>query len=95
MLGKVIVEGLRLIDVDLELCMYQILMLMGGSKKAQGITKHEVIIQVNPIRHVDYTTFHAKTMVMQAIPYDVLVGGQFCTPWESPYIFGRRLLIVN
>jgi len=59
-------------------------MSMGGSKRAQGIIKHEVIIQINPFRLVDYTMFHAKTVVMQAILYDVLVRGQFCTPWESP-----------
>jgi hypothetical protein len=75
MLGKAVVEGLRLIDANLELCMYQILTSMGGSKKAWGITKHEVIIQINPIRLVDYTMFHAKTMVIQPILYDVLVRG--------------------
>jgi hypothetical protein len=57
---------------------------MGGSKRIRGIIKHEVIIQFNPIKLVDDTTFHAKVVVMQVILYDVLVGSQCCTPWESP-----------
>jgi hypothetical protein len=63
MLGKIVVEGLALTDVDLEPCPYHILTLMGGSKRAQGITKHEVVIQVNTIRFIDYTMVHAKAMV--------------------------------
>jgi hypothetical protein len=34
MLGKVIIEGLGLTDVDLDPCPYQILTFIGGSKKA-------------------------------------------------------------
>jgi hypothetical protein len=63
MLGKVVVEGLRLIDVDLEPCSYQILTSMGGSKKAQGITKHEVVIQANPVKLADYTAIRVKVVV--------------------------------
>jgi len=36
---------------------------MGGLERIQRITKHEVIIQVNPIKPIDYTTIHAKVMV--------------------------------
>jgi hypothetical protein len=43
MFGKAIVEGLGLIDVDLESCPYQTLTLMDESKIVRGITKHEVI----------------------------------------------------
>ncbi len=34
MLGKVVVDGLGLIDLDLDPCPYHILTSMGGSKKA-------------------------------------------------------------
>jgi hypothetical protein len=33
------------------------------------------MIQVNPIRPLDYTTIHAKGVVTQATSYDVLVRG--------------------
>jgi hypothetical protein len=46
MLGKV-VDGLGLIDVDLDPCPYQILTSMGGSKKARGLTKQKIMIHVN------------------------------------------------
>jgi hypothetical protein len=48
MLGKVAVDGLGLIDVDLGPCPYQILTSMGGSKKARKLTKQKIMIQVNP-----------------------------------------------
>jgi hypothetical protein len=44
MLGKVVVEGLGLTNVNLEPCPYQILTSMGRSERTQGITKHEVVI---------------------------------------------------
>jgi hypothetical protein len=53
---------------------------MGGSKRVQGITKHEVIIHVNPIRLVDYTIVHVKVVVTQATSYDVLIGGAILYP---------------
>jgi hypothetical protein len=69
---------------------------MGRLKKAPRITKHAVIIQVNPIKPTNYTIVHVKAVVMQATSYDVLVGGgEFCIPLESPWIFGKRLLIIN
>jgi hypothetical protein len=74
MLGKVVMEGLRLINLDLEPCPYQILTSMGGLEEAQKITKDEVVIQVNPSQLVNYSMVHAKIMVMQATSYDVLVG---------------------
>ncbi len=39
MLGKVVIEGLKLINVDLEPFPYQILTYMGGPQKEQGLTK--------------------------------------------------------
>jgi hypothetical protein len=63
MLGKTIVEGLRLTNVKLEPCMYQILTLVGKSERIQVITKHEVVIQVNHIIPIDYTMVHVKVVV--------------------------------
>jgi hypothetical protein len=39
MLGKVVVDGLGLTNVNLDPCLYHILTTMGGSKKALGLTK--------------------------------------------------------
>jgi hypothetical protein len=39
MLGKAVIDGLGLIDADLDLCPYHILTSMGGSEKAQRLTK--------------------------------------------------------
>jgi hypothetical protein len=39
MLSKVKVKGLGLTNVSLEPCPYQILTLMGGLKKVQGLAK--------------------------------------------------------
>jgi len=44
MLGKVVVEGFRLINIHLKPCPYQILTSMGGLEKAQGLTKKEIVI---------------------------------------------------
>jgi hypothetical protein len=55
---------------------------MGGLERTWGITKHEVVIQLNPIGPANYTTIHAKVVVTQVTSYDVLVGGQFSIPWD-------------
>jgi hypothetical protein len=39
MLGKVAIDGLGLIGVDLDMCPYHILTSMGGLEKAQGLAK--------------------------------------------------------
>lgn len=57
MLGKITMVGLRLTDADLEPCL--ILTSMGKLKKVQGITKHIVVIQVNPIKLTYYTMIRA------------------------------------
>jgi hypothetical protein len=44
-------------------------------ERAQGITKHDVVIQVYLVKPTYYTTVCAKTVVTQATSYDVLVGG--------------------
>ncbi len=57
-----------------------ILTLMGRLKKAQWITKHEVVIQINHVKHVNYIMVHAKAVVTQATSYDVLVKGVMLYP---------------
>jgi hypothetical protein len=52
-------EGLGLIDVDLEPYPYQILTSMSMSKKAWGLTKQKIVIQVNPHQLFNYTTMQA------------------------------------
>ncbi len=54
MLGKVAIDGLGLIDVDLDPCPSHISTSMGGSKKAQGLTKQKIMIQVNSNKPADY-----------------------------------------
>jgi hypothetical protein len=44
MLGKTTVDAFGLIDVNLEPCTYQNLTSMGGSKKAWGLIKHEIVM---------------------------------------------------
>jgi hypothetical protein len=44
MLGKIVIDGLGLIDVDFDPCPYHILTSMGGSEKAQKLTKQEIMI---------------------------------------------------
>jgi hypothetical protein len=71
---------------------------MGESKRAWGITKHEVVIPVNFVKLANYTMVCVKAMVVQATSYDVLVGGgggQFFNRLDSPWIFGKRLFIIN
>ncbi len=50
-LGKDVVDGLGLTNAGLD----QILTSMGGSKKVRGLTKQEIVIQVNPNKPIDYT----------------------------------------
>jgi hypothetical protein len=44
MLSIMVVEGFRLINVNLKPCSYETMTLMGMSKRARGLTKHEVVI---------------------------------------------------
>jgi len=53
---------------------------MGGLERARKITKHEVVIQVNLVKPIDYTTIHVKAVVMHVTSYDVLVGGAILYP---------------
>jgi hypothetical protein len=48
MLGKIIVEGFGLINIDFKPCLHQILTSMIGPKNVWRLTKHEVVIQINP-----------------------------------------------
>jgi hypothetical protein len=53
---------------------------MDKLERIHGITKHEVVIQVNPIRLADYTMVCVKIVVMKATSYDVLVRGAILYP---------------
>jgi hypothetical protein len=80
MLDKAIIDGFGLIIVNFNSCPYHILTLMNGSKMAQRLTKQEVVIQVNPIKPMDYTTMWARMVVTHATPYDVFVKGALLYP---------------
>jgi hypothetical protein len=80
MLGKTIVYGFGLIDVNIDPCPYEILTSMGGLKKAQRLTKHEIVIQINDNKLINYTIMWAQVMVTHVTPYDVLVGGVVLYP---------------
>jgi hypothetical protein len=75
MLGKAIVDGLGLINVNLKSCPYQMLTFMGRLEKAQKFTKQEIVIQFNSNKPTYYAIMHAQTMVMHVTSYDILVGG--------------------
>jgi hypothetical protein len=74
MLGKTIVEGLKLIDSDFQPCPYQSLTSTNKSHKIQRLTKHEVAIKVNPNKPVNSTIMRAQTTVMHIMSYDILFG---------------------
>jgi hypothetical protein len=44
MLGKVAIDGLGLIDANLDPCPYHILTSMSGSEKAQKLIKQKIVI---------------------------------------------------
>jgi hypothetical protein len=48
---------------------------MGKLEWARGLTKHVVVIQINPNKFLDYTIVWTHAMVTRATLYDVLVGG--------------------
>ncbi len=73
-------ECLGLINVNLKHWPYHILTSMGMSKRAQELTKHKVIIQINHAKPTSYTTMHAHTMVTHATSYGVLVGRAILYP---------------
>jgi hypothetical protein len=57
-------EGLELIDVDVEPCPYKILTSIGKLKKAWRLIKLEIVIQVNPNKLI-YIIMELQTMVTQ------------------------------
>ncbi len=95
MLGKVTMKCLELIDVDLELCPYQILTSMSMSKKAWGLTKQKIVIQVNPHRLFNYTTMWAWTMAMHATSYDILIGGMVLYPLGITLDFWEEIMHIT
>ncbi len=48
---------------------------MGGLGKARGLTKQEIVIQVNPNKPADYIIMWIQVVVTHVTSYDVLVGG--------------------
>jgi len=50
-----------------------ILTSISGLEKAQGLTNHEIVIQVNLNKLANYIIIHAQTMVTNATSYDVLI----------------------
>jgi hypothetical protein len=82
MLGKIIVDGLGLTDADFYPCPFKILTSMGGLKKAQRLTKHEIVIEINPNKPIDYTIVWAQVVVTHVTSYDVLVKGVVLYPLQ-------------
>jgi hypothetical protein len=73
MLGETTMEGLALINTNFKPWPYHILTSMGMSERAWELTKHEVVIQINPTKPIDYTMMQAHEIVTHATSYDVLV----------------------
>jgi len=94
MLGKATIDGLRLTNVDLDQFPYHILTSMGGLKKAQGLAKQKIVIQVNPNKPINYNIMQAQVVVTHATSYDVLVGGVLLYPQGLPLNFGRKRHII-
>jgi hypothetical protein len=65
MLGKVTMEGRKLIDRDVEPCPYKILTSMGKLKKTWKLIKLEIVIQINPNKLAYYTIMQLQMMVTQ------------------------------
>jgi len=59
MLGKVVVDSFGLTDVNLDPCPYHILTSMDGLEIARGLTKQEIVIQINPNKLANYITVQA------------------------------------
>jgi hypothetical protein len=87
MLGKAVVDGLGLTNVDFDPCPYQIFASMGGSKKVRRLTKYEIVVHVNPNKPTNYTTMQAQIVVMHVTSYDVLVGGVVLYPLRVTIYF--------
>jgi hypothetical protein len=80
MLGKTIVNDFGLIDVNLDPCPYQILTSMGGSEKAQGLTKHEIVIQININKPTNYIIVWAQVVITHVRPMMCWLEVWCCTP---------------
>jgi len=68
----------------------KILTSMGGLKKARGLTKQEIVIQVNPNKPTNYTIVWAWVVVTHVTSYDVLIGGVVLYPLWVAIDFGRK-----
>jgi hypothetical protein len=90
MLGKV-VNGLGLINVDLNPCPYQILTSMGGLEKAQGLTKQKIVIHVNFNKPTYYINVQTQGVVTHVTSYYVLVGGVVLYPLGVTIDFSEEM----
>jgi hypothetical protein len=53
-LNETIIDDLGSTNVDFDSCPYWILISMGGSNTTHGLTKHKVVILMNPTKPIDY-----------------------------------------
>jgi hypothetical protein len=61
-------------------CPFKILTSMGGLKKAQWLTKSEIVMQVNPNNPTYYTIVRAQVVITHVTTHDVLVGSVVLYP---------------
>ncbi len=78
--GQNVGKGLGLTNANLEPCPYQYLTLTSELMKAQGLTKHKVVIHVNPNKLTNYTTMQGQTMITHVTSHDILLGGLILQP---------------
>jgi len=80
MLGKATIDSLKLTNVDLDQFPYHILTYMGGLKKARGLAKQKIVIQISPNKLVNYNIVQVQVVVTHVTSYDLLVGGVVLYP---------------
>ncbi len=74
-----------------------ILTSISGLEKAQGLTNHEIVIQVNLNKLANYIIVQAQTMVTNATSYDVLIwrgGGGGGGRWKWCTIHGFTCYVL-
>ena len=80
MLGRASVIALGITSADLEPCPFQIQTSLGGLERARSITRHDILIHLNPRHTTVSTIIKVKAIVTHALSYDVLVGGVVLYP---------------
>jgi hypothetical protein len=92
MLGRVVVDGLGLTNVDIGPYSYHIFTSMGGLEKARKLTKQKIMIQVNLNKLTNFITVRAQVVVTHVMSYDVLVGGVLLYPLGVTIDFWEEIL---